>query len=602
MTPLRAEPFFFGPQQRPLFGWLHPAPVPSPLGLVICNPLGYEAVCSHRSVQAFAAAAASNGIPALRFDYDGTGDSAGDDLDPQRLASWLQNIRNAVEVLKQKCGVHQVCLLGIRMGATLAALVGAESPEIAGLIAVAPVVDVRAYLRELRALSLAGTHPEPPSWAKPAPDLQESAGFAFTRETRDALASINLVKNPLGSANGLKNVLVIDRDDLAGNTAWVEQLRQAGAQVEHQRLPGYTQMMLDSHEAAVPSQMVTSAAAWLAQHRDALAHSSGEICFPANCRLGAAAQFPVATASRSAQVRETAMFLDSGETVFGVLTEPAAAPGKPLPLVLLLNSGAVHHIGPNRMYVTLARSWAAAGILVLRMDFSGLGDSRSFPGEPDNQVYTKRATQDIAAALTTLRERYSVSECHAIGLCSGAYHGFKAAVAGIPFNSVVAINPLTFSWRAGMSLAFPEYRIAADVMRYRKNAFQLESWTKLFKGQVDLLELSQVLVRRIAKVTVNAARNLVRRLHIYLPNDLGTELWKISEQRTTLLFVFAQGEPGLDLLRGGGGVVVDRLQHHGTLRIQIIDSADHTFTPRWARERLVEVLDAHIRHRGEGSS
>lgn len=296
------------------------------------------------------------------------------------------------------------------------------------------------------------------------------------------------------------------------------------------------------------------------------------------------------------------MFLDSSATVFGVLTEPAAVPANPLPLVLLLNSGAVHHIGPNRLYVTLARSWAAAGILVLRMDFAGLGDSRSFPGEPDNQVYTKRATQDIAAALATIRERYRVSACHAIGLCSGAYHGFKAAVAGIPFSSVVAINPLTFSWRAGMSLAFPEYRVAADVMRYRKNAFQLESWTKLFKGQVDLLELSQVLVRRVAKVTANTARNLVRRLHIYLPNDLGTQLWKISEQRTTLLFVFAQGEPGLDLLRGGGGVVVERLQRHGMLHIRIIDGADHTFTPHWARERLIEVLDAHIRRRGGGSS
>ena len=42
---------------------------------------------------------------------------------------------------------------------------------------------------------------------------------------------------------------------------------------------------------------------------------------------------------------------------------------------VLLNAGLIHHIGPNRIYVKLARQIAALGIVALRFDLSGIGDS-----------------------------------------------------------------------------------------------------------------------------------------------------------------------------------------------------------------------------------
>jgi hypothetical protein len=45
------------------------------VGVVVCKPFGYEALCAHGSVLEFAETAAALGVPALRFDYLCTGDS-----------------------------------------------------------------------------------------------------------------------------------------------------------------------------------------------------------------------------------------------------------------------------------------------------------------------------------------------------------------------------------------------------------------------------------------------------------------------------------------------------------------------------------------------
>src|SRR5665213_1908839 len=122
-----AEPLYFPSGEHQLFGWLHrpAAEHMSDTGLVICKPFGYESICAHRSIRSFAEAAAALGVPALRFDYVGTGDSA--DLEPEaeQLALWTRDILAAVTELQRCTGVRRVCLLGFRLGALLATLAAA---------------------------------------------------------------------------------------------------------------------------------------------------------------------------------------------------------------------------------------------------------------------------------------------------------------------------------------------------------------------------------------------------------------------------------------------------------------------------------------------
>lgn len=586
MTARPAEPFYFSCKEvsgRALLGWLH-APIEQrgKLGIVICNPLGHEEICAHRSLLHFARSLAAAGMPVLRFDYDGTGDSAGTDLDADRVNAWLASVQAAADQLRTLAAVEQLCFLGLRFGAALAALAAAERNDVAGVMAIAPVVNGRAYIRELRALQLAMDSKE--GAASETEAVLESAGFLLTKETQSAIGAIDLTKQTRAPA---AHLLIVERDDLPTNDRWPAQLRNSGATAQQVTLPGYVEMMLAPHDAIVPQQMVERITAWTRELREQLTPAAPHepVRQPA---LSRSITLSSPLGSNDSLIEEAA-FIDDALRMFAVISRPRIVPASPR-VIVMLNSGAVHRIGPNRIYVTLARNWAARGHVVLRVDISGIGDSTPRPGEPENSVYSARAQEDVDAILKYIEQRYGLHDLHAVGICSGAYHSFKAAVRGAPFKSAAMINPLTFFWKEGMSLQYPAYRVAADVERYKSSVFRMKSWFKLLRGRVNMVELSQVLLRQGIIVATRMVRELAHLMHIYFRDDLGRELEITAKHSIDMMFVFSAQDPGLQVLLQQGGRAVGRLRRKGKLDIALVELANHTFTTLQTRERLVEIL------------
>jgi hypothetical protein len=88
----------------------------------------------------------------LHIDYDGTGDSSGGDGDPGRVEAWRRSIGAAVALMRAG-GAPYVSLVGMRLGATLAASVSQDcKPE--GLVLWDPCDSGRSYLREQAVLCL----------------------------------------------------------------------------------------------------------------------------------------------------------------------------------------------------------------------------------------------------------------------------------------------------------------------------------------------------------------------------------------------------------------------------------------------------------------
>ena len=598
--PVERRPLYFGPPDRPLFGWFYAARAQSlsGVGLVICNPFGDEAIRAHRSLRHLATETARADIPTLRFDYDGTGDSAGHDLEPDRVSRWLASIRFAAATLREAANVERICFAGLRLGATLAAIAASEYPDTAGLAVIAPVVNGKTYVRELRLLRKA-IDAKRNITRDGNEAVLETAGFLLTPETQASLSGIDLVKRNLTLP---PRVLILEREEMAGDGNWARQLLDRGARVEQARVKGYAEMMLDSHDSIVPDEIISTTVNWLR----GLANEHPRSTTPRSNTAAAPdpgptrvilppdpVPDPVTGNAPDVSIEECAVQFGDPSELFAVVSSPRAAASRPAAhgkAILLLNSGAVNHIGPCRLYVALARHLARSGYVVLRMDIAGIGDSQPRANQPENVVYSRCALEDVTEAIEYLRRQWGAGEVRALGLCSGAYHAFKAAVARFPLRGVVLINPLTFFWKDGMSLEFADHRVAADIGRYRKNVRSLSAWRKLFAGRVNLAELMQVLRRHAQSWVLGPLRAVARQLHIPLADDLPTELLHAVRAGIDLQFIFAASDPGVELLRTKGGSTARGLRTRGKLGEAVIPDADHTFTDRAARASLATLV------------
>lgn len=559
-------------------GWLHLPPREAQrraTGLLICAPLGYDALCAHRSLRHFAESAAARGFPSLRFDYDGTGDSAGAVDDPARWDAWRESIRLAVGALKEGAGVEQVVLLGIGLGATLAATVAGDHADIRGVAAIAPIISGRAWLREQRALKgVMGRALAPRELALPE-GTDESVGLLITPDLRAALEQVDLAQVLQGQA---REWLVLDRDDRpAASSALVEALEAKGATVQNASVPGYVQMMQDPHESELPVELIARTTDWLMQRFPASAAGAGrDVLGPG----------PAVVAKG---IEELPVRLGESPALFGVLTRTIGS--RPTRAVVFLNAGSNHHIGNGRMYVEYARRLAAKGFLVLRYDVSGIGESRAHEGRPENEVYTAMAVRDLAAAVAFLRERQGAKQVEAAGLCSGAYHALRGAIEGVPLDAAVVINPLTFRWRDGMSLKYPPFMVAQTAAQYKASMRDWRKWMKVLRGGVDLRLAGAVAAKRAQTRAGVVVRDLRRALGTPAPHDLGTELQGVAARGVRVHFVFSVGDPGESLLRSGAGRAFARLHRQGQISVAHLPGADHSLSMSWMRTLLWNELD-----------
>jgi dienelactone hydrolase len=601
-----SQALYFNSGDHRLFGWLHRSlnGLKADVGVVMCQPFGYEAICAHRGMRAAAEAIAAAGMPALRFDYLGTGDSG--EIDPQadQLQIWTQDVLAAAEELRLRTGVRQVCLLGFRLGALLATLAAAQSNTVSALVVVSPIVSGRRYLRELRttrmAASLGLDHSEPPLDKQDASaGGMEVSGFTFSAATLEALAKVDLttLQSP-----PLPQMLVIDGATMpaAGGRAHSPEVQGRTTRVA---LPGLVEMLMTPPQfAVVPKEMIAATLDWLLKLPGpvpAMPDRSAGRPMSDSSSTGPADELTLAGSASAPEVirTERPVFFGADALLFGIVTQPPANESRRR-AVILLNAGADHHIGASRLYVSMARRWAQHGYVVLRMDLGGVGDSGTRPGRAEDDVFPQEAIDDIRAAIEFLHSSFGVSDVTLAGLCSGAYHALRAAVAGLSVNRILMVNPQNYFWKRGETLqGLQLVEVVRNPGVYRERVFSLAAWKKMITGRVNVLRIAKIYMQRPLLAAESTLRDIARRLHIRLPNDLGTELEEIVARGVRVVFVFARDEPGIGLLKLQAGNSVKRLGER--CHIRTINSGDHVFTRSGPRAIMEQVVSDELFARPE---
>lgn len=592
-APVRAV--YLDSREEPVFGLLHPSSGDGrrDLAVLMLAPFGWEEVASYRSRRDWAVQLADAGISTLRLDLPSTGDSAGSPRDPDVVPRWFDAVRVAAEWLRASTGARRVVAIGMGLGGVLACAAVAEGVRIDDLVLWATPSRGDRLLRELRAFSrLQGSDfPGPARGPESVPgglgaERQEDdlhvGGFVLTRETIDAIDAIDLTRTAVPCADR-RRILMLGRDGSSPDVRLQTHLEQAGAAVEVAPGPGYGSMTAKPHEARPPLEVFARVAAWLEEGAGRAQTGAGRPEGQDSGLSPTPGQRVPATELEAAgtRIRELALSIEQPfGRLFGVLSEPIEASPAPL-CAVLLNAGAMRHAGPNRLWVEVARRWAASGVATLRLDVAGLGDSDGEQGSAELEaLYDASRVAQVQAALDELQARGLGPRFVLVGLCSGAYWSFHAALEDERVAAALMLNPRALFWDPTIE----------KMRELRMGLLKPKVWRRALRGDFSLARIARLL-RWAPLGPLTAVRRATTRRRARRSGKDAVEdaLNRLRDSDKQLLMAFSGEEPLHEELEREG-----RLRHMARWPNVVLESLPgntHALCSPPAQQATHRVLD-----------
>jgi pimeloyl-ACP methyl ester carboxylesterase len=151
--------------------------------------------------------------------------------------------------------------------------------------------------------------------------------------------------------------------------------------------------------------------------------------------------------SEPVKVQEEAAFFGADQRGFSILTLPGRQARANLPVVVFLNGGLLHRVGPYRLYVRMARELAELGFSSLRVDLTGRGDTV----RRKTQSYQEAIAEDYADIKSLLNSRFGNVPVILFGLCSGTDDAIRLAAHDRDVVGMVLLDPVCFK-QAGYTI------------------------------------------------------------------------------------------------------------------------------------------------------
>ena len=560
-------------------GFFHPAA--GSIGVVLCPPWGFENLSMRKGWRLLAETIAQAGYPCLRFDYPGTGDSLGTATQIESVAQWIGSIDAAADALRKASGVRRFVFIGQSLGATLAIEAARGRGDIVGLQLIAAIAKGRPYLRELAATAAIVT-----DRIGIASDLETNEGlsvlgFSLSPSMVESLKALDLTKIDRLAA---VDIVIHDQPDRTAGALMAEHLRKLGARVALSPLEPFHVMVSDAttiQPLPVDAQTIVQ---WLRE------------LYPVASALPQSARSLPSTLVGPNFAEEPVRF-GRDQALFGILCKPLVHKAG-APAVVLLNRGLNSHVGWRRQSVEDARALAKAGVVSLRIDVAGLGESRDEPGRPVNLIYSDLLLPDISAAIDLLCAR-GYGRIALAGVCSGAYMALTAACADPRVTDVVSVNPQRLVWNPTENVDEVIRYGLRSMNDYLGDIRSRAALRKLVRSRKRIVPAMRFLARR-------GARNMLARVPLRLRSALLRGSMEARVHRffetlaangTRVSLVYTQGDPGLMEMRhyfGESG----RDMRYANVSIAVLGGSDHNLTSTrasaWLTHHLVDFATVDL--------
>jgi dienelactone hydrolase len=286
-------------------------------------------------------------------------------------------------------------------------------------------------------------------------------------------------------------------------------------------------------------------------------------------------------------MKEQAFLFGADRSLVGVVTDPAEEKhGNQLPAVIILNSGIVHRVGLNRLHVKMARNLAASGFVVMRFDFSGIGDSNV---REDHLPFQKSAMAETQAAMNYLAATRGIERFVVIGICSGAAVSIRTACADSRVAGIIPINNRGYfhGFNAESSATFRNRALAHHYRRIAfSSSFKGKNWLKAITGKVDYRGFLRVAGFQLSNLFAPK-----KDLGVASENPFELNMRLLADRGVQVLLVHSEGDEGLDYLQVIAGKEGLKQRQSQLFRLEIIPGANHTFTLLWSQKHLLKLVE-----------
>jgi alpha-beta hydrolase superfamily lysophospholipase len=533
---------YFGPAERPLFGWLDlPDDGTASCGVVMSGPIGMEEFGAQPALDQLQEECGKHGFASLKFDYDGIGDSAGFWNDPERWDAWMASVHHAAAFMRE-VGVTRVVLVGVHLGALLAAKSAAPAAA-DGLILWEPILSGRAFLREQQLL-MSTIHGGP---VESDEGTVEGPLFFYDSDVVDSVRRAKLANVDLPSCC---ETLVISRS--GGVPSVLEKVGwHADAVVA---ISAASQIGEYPNPHARPTEDVASIIGWIESHVSLDSVPVKELGRD-SCRL-------VVSPDRSAIVERPVWIGDV--PLFGIVAEPEQWDDQSS-TVVLLTTGIWTHVGTGHMWARFAREWASRGIRTLRVDLSGIGPSGNRYGQPRQRAISPFVVDDCRQIATYFGDP-SGANLVFVGTSTGGYNGLEVGL-GLHPKALILANPTP-----GPMLDLAETDPASVVGHKAYRPFP----KLLLRLATNHRRVALALWRSLSQILVNWAPEspvsgvLRRDVRVFML--LGSDDYRAVRGNVVWTLVWR------------------RYQRSGKLEIRVVPGMDHGFYTSWQREVKYTVL------------